>query len=378
MLVAAVLRPEQGEDGQLEVVRLAIQQLLDTVVLPVREAESTVQRLFRDGAQSLILPPPSDVAPVAGDPSSSFLAGACSSSTVRGMRRRDASLLLLLAAIWGSSFLFIKLGVDELAPSVVAFARLLLGALLLLVLLVAQPGKGGLAPLRGKLRPVVVLAALNNALPFWLLGFAETRLDSGLTAVIQASAPICTVLLASRIDASQRVTGARLLGVGIGFVGVIMLVGVQSGGQIVAALAVIGAALCYGGSVLFAGVTVKDIPPLQVSLGQLGVAAIMMAPIALLQAPSSMPPTNTLLAVATLGFLGSGIAYLLYFALIARVGAARTILVTYLVPAFALVYGAVFLDEAVTAVALAGLALVLAGTALATGMARLRPASVAA
>ena len=289
------------------------------------------------------------------------------------MSRRDAALLLLLSSIWGASFLFIKLGVDALEPSVVAFGRLLLGALFLLALL---PGRGGFAPLRARLRPVLVLGALNNAVPFWLLGFAETHLDSGLTAVIQAAAPIFTVLLAARIDATQRVTGVRLAGVLVGFVGVALLVGVQSGGDLVAAFAVIGVALCYAASVLYAGVTMRGIPPLQVSIGQLGCAAVLLLPFAVAQLPDSAPPAKAWLAVLALGVLGSGIAYLLYFAIIASAGASRAILVTYLVPAFALVYGAVFLDEAVTAVALAGLALVLTGTTLATGLARLRPASV--
>jgi drug/metabolite transporter (DMT)-like permease len=289
------------------------------------------------------------------------------------MKRRDAALLLLLSAIWGSSFLFIKLGVDALEPSVVACGRLFFGTLLLVALL---PGRGGLHPLRGHLVPILVLAALNNAIPFWLLGFAETHLDSGLTAVIQAAAPIFTVVLASRIDATQRVTGPRLAGVAVGFVGVALLVGVQSGGDLIAALAVIGVALCYATSVLYAGVTVRSIPPLQVSLGQVACATVMLAPFALNQLPSEAPSARVWIAILCLGFLGSGVAYLLYFALIASAGASRTILVTYLVPAFALVYGAVFLDEAVTLVALAGLALVLGGTALATGVARLRLASV--
>jgi drug/metabolite transporter (DMT)-like permease len=120
----------------------------------------------------------------------------------------------------------------------------------------------------------------------------------------------------------------------------------------------------------------RGIPALQVSLGQLTCAAVLISPFALLQRPDSAPPAKAWLAVVALGVLGSGIAYLLYFALIASAGASRAILVTYLVPAFALVYGTVFLDETVTAVALAGLALVLTGTALATGLARLRPASV--
>jgi drug/metabolite transporter (DMT)-like permease len=118
------------------------------------------------------------------------------------------------------------------------------------------------------------------------------------------------------------------------------------------------------------------VPPLQVSVGQLAVAAVLTAPFGLAQLPESAPPAKTVLAVVLLGALGSGLAYLLYFAIIASAGASRAILVTYLVPAFALVYGAVFLDEPVTWVTLTGLVLVLGGTALATGAARLRAVTV--
>jgi drug/metabolite transporter (DMT)-like permease len=283
--------------------------------------------------------------------------------------RRDALLLLLLSAIWGSSFMFIKLGVEGLEPSVVVLGRLVVGVAVLLPFLA---GRGGLGVLREAAVPVLVLAALNNALPFWLLGFAETHLDSGLTAVIQAAAPIVTVLLAARIDASQRVTGPRLVGVLVGFVGVALLVGGQRGGDLAGALAVLGTASCYAFSVLYAGRTVRSVPPLQLSIGQLGVAALLMAPLALAQLPADPPGAGTIAAVVALGALGSGIAYLLYFSIIASAGASRAILVTYLVPAFALGYGAVFLGEAISARALAGLALVLAGTALATGVALAR------
>ena len=289
------------------------------------------------------------------------------------MSRRDAALLLLLSAIWGSSFLLIKLGVDVLEPSVVALGRVVFGALLLLTLL---PGRGGFAPLRGYLVPLVVLGALNNAVPFWLLGFAEKSLDSGLTAIIQAAAPIFTVILASRVDVSQRVSGARLLGVVVGFVGVALLVGFQTGGDLVAAFAVIGVALCYAGSVLYAGRTMRGVPALQVSIGQLTCAALLLAPFGLLQLPATTPPAKVWLAVLALGALGSGIAYLLYFTIIASAGASRAILVTYLVPAFAVVYGVIFLDEVIAASSLVGLGLVFAGTALATGVVRGRTASL--
>jgi drug/metabolite transporter (DMT)-like permease len=284
----------------------------------------------------------------------------------RGVTRRQVALLLLLSAIWGASFLFIKVGVRQLSPSVVALSRLSIGTIVLLPL--AAIG-GGLAPLRGKLRPVLVLGLFNNALPFWLLGFAETRIASGFTAVIQAAAPVFTALLAGRIDPSQRVTRARLAGIAIGFVGVALLVGNERGGQLVGAVAVIGVALCYAFSVLYAGRAARDVPPLQLSIGQLGCAALLEAPLGIVQLPSSVPGWKPLAAVVTLGAVGTGVAYLLYFALIHEAGASKAILVTYLVPAFALLYGATVLDEAVSARAVGGLALILGGTALATGVA---------
>ncbi len=285
------------------------------------------------------------------------------------MVRRDALLLLCLSAIWGASFLFIKLGVDQLEPSVVVLGRLVVGTLVLVPLVATR---GGLAPLRGHVGSMVALGALNNALPFWLLGFAETRLDTGLTAVIQAAAPIFTVLLAGWIDPSQHVRGSRLTGIGVGFVGVALLVGIQRHGHVMAALAVVAVALCYAASVLFAGRALKGLPPLQVSAGQLGCAAILTAPFGIAQLPGQLPAAKTIAAIVALGALGSGVAYLFYFAIIASAGASRAILVTYLVPAFALVYGAVFLDEGVSASAVGGLALVLGGVALATGLASRR------
>ena len=289
------------------------------------------------------------------------------------MSRRDLGLLLVLSAIWGSSFLFIKVGVEELEPAVVAFGRLAVGFLTLLPVVLARRQMPDVSSLWVSF---LVLGTLNNALPFWLLGFAETRIDSGLAAVIQAAAPIFTVVLATWIDPSQSVRGVRLAGVCLGFLGVALLVGVQDGGELVGALAVVGTALCYALAVLYAGRAVRRLPPLQVSIGQLAVGTLLVAPLALLQMPSEVPSAKVIAAIAAIGALGTGVAYLLYFALIARAGASRAILVTYLVPAFALVYGAVLLDEPFTASALGGLALILGGTALATG-ARIRRGSVA-
>jgi len=284
------------------------------------------------------------------------------------VHRREVVLLLTLASIWGASFLFIKLGVDEVEPAVVVLGRLVVGVAVLVPVVLLR---GAIPDMRAMWVPCVVLGALNNAVPYWLIAFAETRIDSGLAAVIQAAAPILTVVLATRIDPSQRVRGLRLVGVAVGFVGVALLVGVQEGSQLVGALAVLGTATCYAVSVLYAGRTVRSFPPLEVAIGQLGVGMLLALPFGLAQLPSEAPPAKAVAAIVALGALSTGVAYLLYFTLIARAGASRAILVTYLVPAFALVYGTVFLDEPVTVSALAGLVLILGGTALGTG-ARLR------
>jgi len=281
------------------------------------------------------------------------------------VHRREVVLLLTLASIWGASFLFIKLGVDEVEPAVVVLGRLVVGVAVLVPVVLLR---GAIPDLRAMWVPCVVLGALNNAVPYWLIAFAETRIDSGLAAVIQAAAPILTVVLATRIDPSQRVRGLRLVGVAVGFVGVALLVGVQEGSQLVGALAVLGTATCYAVSVLYAGRTVRSFPPLEVAIGQLGVGMLLALPFGLAQLPSEAPPAKAVAAIVALGALSTGVAYLLYFTLIARAGASRAILVTYLVPAFALVYGTVFLDEPVTVSALAGLVLILGGTALGTGM----------
>jgi drug/metabolite transporter (DMT)-like permease len=284
------------------------------------------------------------------------------------VHRREVVLLLTLASIWGASFLFIKLGVDEVEPAVVVLGRIAVGFGVLVPFVLAR---GVRLDMRAMWVPFVVLGTLNNAVPYWLLAFAETRIDSGLAAVIQAAAPILTVVLATRIDPSQRVRGLRLVGVGVGFVGVALLVGVQEGGQLVAALAVLGTATCYAISALYAGRAVRSFGPLEVTVGQLAVGLLLAAPFGLAQLPSEAPSAKSVAAIVALGALSTGVAYLLYFTLISRAGASRAILVTYLVPAFALVYGTVFLDEPVTVSALAGLVLILGGTALGTG-ARLR------
>ncbi|MGI8421452.1 MAG: DMT family transporter [Gaiellaceae bacterium] len=289
------------------------------------------------------------------------------------MSRRHLGMLIVLSAIWGSSFLFIKVGVRDLAPSTLVLLRVGIAALALLPVTLAIEGYARTgSELRRAWWPLLLVGLGNSAVPFWFLSWGETRLDSGLAAVIQASAPIFSALLAWRFITSQRVTGVRLAGVLVGFLGVALLVGVQPSGAVLGALAVIVTALCYAGATLYAGRALAGVSPLLIAFGSMIAATLSMLPFGIAQAPSSFPGWKAVASVLVLGVVCSAVAYLLYFEIILGAGASRAILVTYLVPAIALLYGAVFLSEHVTLSAVVGLGLVLAGVALGTGAFALR------
>jgi drug/metabolite transporter (DMT)-like permease len=287
--------------------------------------------------------------------------------------RRHVVTLLALSAIWGASFMFIKVGVRELEPGALIFVRVGLAALTLLAIVPFRFGLGGsLRAVRGSLGALLVAGAVNSAIPFWLITWAEQSIDSGLTAVLQACAPLFAALLAWRFSHGQRVTGARLGGVLIGFVGVALLVGVPGGAaDPLAALAVVGSGLCYAAAALYIGERLAGVPPLLISAGAMVAATLLTAPLGIAELPEEMPGWKVTASVVVLGVVGTGVAYILYYALITGAGASRAILVTYLVPSLALLYGAAVLSEPVTVVAVAGLALVLAGVALGTGAVRL-------
>jgi drug/metabolite transporter (DMT)-like permease len=285
--------------------------------------------------------------------------------------RRDLATLALLAAIWGASFMFIRVAVRELEPAVLVFFRLLLASLTLLAVLPFQMPVGeAIRRIRDAAGRLAVVGAVNATLPFWLLSWAETRIDSGLAAVLQAAAPLWTALLAYFFFHSERVSGERLVGVVVGFGGVALLVGVTPRGSVLAALAVVATALCYALGALLAGRILRGLPALVIALGTTAFATVFAAPAGLAQLPAHAPGWKTIGSVLTLGILGLGLAYLLYFVLIAGPGASRAMLVTYIVPPIALFYGAVILGEPITGSAIAGLVLILGGVALGTGNVR--------
>lgn len=281
-------------------------------------------------------------------------------------------MLSALAAIWGASFMFIKVAVKELAPGEVVFGRVLVGTLCLLPAVPFFVGWRRLAQeLRRHAWPLLLVGLGNASLPFWLLAWGEKRLDSGLAAVLQAAMPLFTAVLAVLFSRSDRVAGARLAGVVIGFAGVVLLVGAQPSGDVLSALAVLGSALCYAASALYAGARLRQTPPMVTALGTLIVATVSMLPLGIVDLPAHAPSWKAIGSIVALGAAGLSVAYLLYFGLISGAGASYAALVTYLAPALALVYGALLLDESVTASALGGFALILAGVALGTGTLRL-------
>jgi drug/metabolite transporter (DMT)-like permease len=283
-------------------------------------------------------------------------------------RQRNLVMLLALAGIWGASFMFIKIAVRELSPATLIVGRLGLAALTLgLLVPFAVGSRETLRQVRENWVWLLVVALVNTAIPFWLLSWGETRIDSGLASIIQASVPIFNAVIAFVAFREVRVTGSRLLGVLVGFLGVALLVGAQPQGKVLGALAVVGMAFCYGVGGLMTGRYLKPVKPVVVAFASTAIATLVWLPAGAAEAPSKMPNWETIVSVLALGIPGTALAYLLFFGLITGAGAAYTSLVTYLIPPIALAYGAVFLGERFGASAFGGLALILAGVALGTG-----------
>jgi drug/metabolite transporter (DMT)-like permease len=279
------------------------------------------------------------------------------------MDRRSWLLLIVLGAIWGASYLFIKIGLRDLSPSMVAFLRIALAAL---VLLPVAASRGALSGVRSRLPWLAVLGAVQVAGPFVLISAGEEEIPSSLAGILVASAPLFTALLAFWFDDQERSQGLRLGGVLIGFGGVALLLGLDlSGSGLLGGLAVVLASLGYA----IGGFIVKNrlggLAPLGMSASVMAVSTIFLLPPALLTAPDAVPGLGPAAAVLALGVVGTGVAFVIFYVLISSVGPARAFLVTYLAPGFAVAYGALLLSEQVTVGTWAGLALILSGSWLA-------------
>jgi drug/metabolite transporter (DMT)-like permease len=284
-------------------------------------------------------------------------------------------MLLLLASVWGASYLFIKVAVDDIAPAPMMAARTLIAAAVLLGYLGWRFGRSrAVRELRGAWRHCLVLGLLNAAVPFWLIAWGEQHIDSGLAAVVQASVPIFNALLVLRFLPHERLNGTRAFGLAVGLAGVAVVTGVNpSGGgiAIIGALAVVGSSVSYASAGVYGQRAVSGTAGPVLAAGSMLTAGLILLPAALFQLPAEAPGWQATASVLALALLGTALAQLVLFRMLALHGSSRLSLVTYLMPGFALVYGALLLDEEITAAMIAGLGLILGGVALASGAVRL-------
>jgi drug/metabolite transporter (DMT)-like permease len=285
--------------------------------------------------------------------------------------RRDLADLLLLGALWGASFLFMRVAVPQFGALPMSALRVAGAALLLLPLLALR---GGLGSLRRHWRPIACVGITNSALPFVGFGLAALTLPAGLSAILNATSPMFGALIAM-LWLRETGSASRSAGLAIGFVGVAALAwdsarldpATTQGAGLAIGLC-LAASVLYGFSACFARRFLQGVDSLAVATGSQVSAALALAVPAWRAWPASTPAPAAWWAVLALALLCTGLAYVLYFRLIARIGPARAITVTYLVPAFAMVWAATFLGEAITPAMLGTAALILLGTSLATGV----------
>jgi drug/metabolite transporter (DMT)-like permease len=273
-------------------------------------------------------------------------------------------LFAAVSVIWGMPYLFIKIGVEELTPGFVAWSRVALAAVVLLPLALRTGALRGLP-----LRWLVAFAAVEIAIPFPLIGFGEQRISSSLAAILIAALPLVVAFFALRFDHAERPTPTRLAGMLVGLGGVVALVGIDIGGrgpELLGAAAVLTATLGYAAGPLIVKRHLAGADPLGPVTAAMAIASIMLLPFGIGDFPTEMPAADTLVSVVVLGLVCSAAAFLLFFRLIAEVGPSRATVITYVNPIVALALGVAVLGESVTAGAIAGLLLILAGSWLAT------------
>lgn len=283
------------------------------------------------------------------------------------MNTASAVRLLLLSAIWGASFLFMRIGVPVLGPSLLIVARVGLASVFLLT--VALYLRKSLDTPR-HWKHYLVLGLFNSALPFLLFAYAAQTVSASLLSILNATAPIWAAAIGA-IWLRTRLSAKTVLGMLFGVIGVGILAGFETlalpGGGALAIAAGLGAAFSYGIATTYTK-SATSVDPFANAHGSMWAATLLMLPFAA-QAPAvpHIPPVHVIFSVVALGILCSGVAYLLYFRLVADMGAAPALTVTFLIPVFGILWGALFLDEKVGWHTLAGSITVLLGTALVTG-----------
>ena len=289
------------------------------------------------------------------------------------MTASDWALLIVLSIVWGGSFLFIGVAVKELPPLTIVACRVVLGALALYLMLSVMGVR--LPREREAWMAFLGMGILNNVIPFTLIVWGQGHIASGLASILNATTPLFTVVVAHYFTADERLTGKRLAGVIVGFIGVAVMIGLNAftswNANILAQLAVLGAALSYG----FSGVYGRrfkrmGIPPLATAAGQVTVSSCLLLPLALLVDRPWMlpvPSAGTILSLLGLALVSTAFAYLIFFRLLGGAGATNVGLVTFLIPVSAILFGVTLLGETLEPRHMAGMALIAAGLILIDG-----------
>ncbi len=291
----------------------------------------------------------------------------------RPMNAVEWSLLILLSVVWGGSFFFNQVAVAELPPLSVVATRVAGAALILLVVLRAF----GIALPRDRRvwAAFLVMGLLNNAIPFTLIVWGQTQIASGVAAILNASTPVFTVILANFLTSDEPMTGRRMAGVLLGLAGVAVMIGGSAvealGGEVLAKIAVLGAAVSYSLASIFGrGFRRMDVAPMATATGQVMMSSLILVPLALLfDRPWTlpMPSAAALGSLAGIAAFSSALAYVIYFRLLATAGATNLMLVTLLAPVTAILLGVAFLGEVLMPRHVVGMALIAAGLAAIDG-----------
>jgi drug/metabolite transporter (DMT)-like permease len=284
------------------------------------------------------------------------------------MSARAWLLFAAVSVVWGVPYFFIKVAVDaDVSPGFVAWSRVALGASLVLPL---ARQRGALRGLGGHWRPIVAYAACEIAVPFLLIPIGEQHISSSLTAILIASMPLMVALLSVRFSKTDRVTGPRLVGLFIGFGGVVALLGVDVAGQpneLLGAGLILVATAAYATAVIIVNRWLADLEPLGPVAVGLGLSAIVLLPTALAELPEQAPTAAALWSLAVLGAVCTALGLILFFRLIAEAGPSRAAVITYTNPVVAVALGALVLDERLGLISIVGLLAILAGSWLSTG-----------
>jgi drug/metabolite transporter (DMT)-like permease len=277
---------------------------------------------------------------------------------------KEWGLIVILSILWGGSFFFVGVAVKEMPPLTIVLCRVALASIILLAIVYLKGDKMPSSP--GLWGAFIIMGALNNLIPFSLIVWGQTHIESGLASILNATTPIFSVVLAHFLTREERLTANRITGVTIGWIGVAMLIGIESlrgfGIEVMGQLAVVGATFSYACAAIY-GRRFKSINPLIVATGMLCGSTIMMTPLALvIEQPWNLSPgITTLMALFGLAAVSTSLAYIIYFQVLATAGPTNLLLVTFLIPVSAILLGVVVLGERLAWNAFVGMGLIFVG-----------------